>query len=288
MAIQAVQQTLSGITFAKASAANLAIANSATGVGTLTEVILPVSLETGKISVVSGDTNVTGVGTEFTTDFVRGEFLYYYTETTLSPVLVGRIASIVNDTQITLEDEATFSVSGKFCGGNSSLIPTTENILMRVPVNRPNGGTNFFIPNWNQWRSPANINGNNNQANNKLERVSAVGNPNSTVSPVSISYTITALGGWQPTVETIGGSGAGGGEVAGTTVTTYFSTTSSIPVFVFALLNPFGNSSDILAPNTLFKLFANPSFPQNCIAARPNYPKEDLIAAGYNNINPLI
>jgi hypothetical protein len=73
--------------------------------------------------------------------------------------------------------------------------------------------------------------------------------------------------------------------VNGAKVFVYFPTTASIPTNVYALLNPYGTGNQTLAPNTLFKIFANSNFNLNCIRAGLNYPQSNLKEAGYFDPN---
>jgi hypothetical protein len=69
--------------------------------------------------------------------------------------------------------------------------------------------------------------------------------------------------------------------VNGQKVTLYFQTAANFPVFCFAILNPFGEDAANLAPNTLYKLFAEEAFPLNGIIVTTAYSQQFLKLAGY-------
>jgi hypothetical protein len=277
MALNTSQQILPGITFAKATAANIALANSATGgaASDLQEVIAPITLATGKITCTSGSPGVTGIGTAFDKDFNTGDFLFSYDLYDANPSLLGKIIDIPSPTSIILADDAptTINAPGLYAGKTNSILAASDDIIMRVPV-VSGGGTTFFLPNWNQWLSPASYGQLNNSSTNNLNQYSIAGVP-TTEDPSfpNIQYTIRPFyEGWKTSAD-IGG-------VKGPSVV-YFPTTFDVPTFAYALLNPYGNADTLLAPNTLFRLFASQSFPANCITAGLRYSSELLRQAGY-------
>lgn len=270
MAITPVRQALPGITFARATEANIALANTATG-GTeadLQDIISPVTLATGKITCTSASTAITGIGTAFTTDFKIGDYLFYYDLFDAEPSLLGKIETISSNNSMTLTSGAptTINSPGRYCGKTNALLATQESIIMRVPVVR-SSGTTFFLPNWNMWLSPNSYGAFNNSSTNNLVRYSAINNPTEEATPPiqNISYTITPQFGWQINPSTL----------------TYFNTSAEIPNFAYGLIDPYGATAEVLAPNTLFKLFANPEFDENCIRATTSYSQSNLQSAGY-------
>jgi len=267
MAIIPVKQTLS-VTFARANEANLAIANSAKGgqEDSLTEVIAPVSRASGKITATQGNTAVSGVGTDFENDFSVGDYLFYYNIFTATPALLGKIASIQNASSMTLTaggSSTTINAPGAYCGFANVVLGASEDILMRVQTNYESPF--IYLPNWNQWLSPQDFGAYNNEATNNLETFSAIGNPSTPASPSNIPYTISPVFGWELNPAT----------------QTYFPAETDFPNFAFAVLSPYGSTSDNLSPNTLFKLFASASFDANAIKAGVNYKRSDLKLAGY-------
>lgn len=283
MAVIPSNQVLAGITFAQSTAENLAVANSATGgtASSLTNVITPVSLETGRIYYTSGSAVITGIGTEFLTDFEEGQYLFAYDRITAVPALLGKIFLITSDTSLTLTENVTTTVASTaavYCGKTNILLSTRDNIIMRVPVPVQTG--NFFLPYWANWRIAGGIDrGFNKSEISSLERISSVGSPATpaTAPYQSIKYTITPLiSGWIKYSE----QSSDRNEL--TTVVRYFpANQNSIPVFAYAELNPFGDGSQNLTPNTLFKLFASQDFNQNTIQAQNGYSQTDLKDAGY-------
>ena len=283
MAVIPSNQVLSGITFAQSTAENRAVANSATGgtVTSLTNIITPVSLETGRIYYQTGSPTVTGVGTEFEADFEAGQYLFAYDRITAAPALLGKILAIGSDTSLTLTDDAPATVASTapvYCGKTNILLSTRDNIIMRVPVPFQSG--NFFLPYWANWRIAGGVQkGLNKPERSSLERISSVGSPATPASTPyeSIAYTINPLiNGWIKYSE----SSDGRNEL--TSVVKYFpANQNSIPVFAYAELNPFGEGNQNLTPNTLFKLFASQSFDQNTIQATNGYLQTDLRDAGY-------
>lgn len=271
MAITPVTTNLPGITFAVANSANLAVANSPTGQGTLSEIITPVSLAKGKISSSTSSTSITGTGTEFLSDFNVGDYLFYYDIYTAVPALLGKIATVGSNSSITLEANALSTQTGVYCGGTNIVVRTQDNLIVRIPV--PITGTNqFSLPNWNNWLDrPKRYGAWNDSVTNSLKRISKPLTPSVPDTEQNIQYTLTPVFGWQ-TADTPTGP-------------VYFPSVASIPKFVYALLNPNGSGNAALAPNTLFKLFANSNFSLNCIRAGVNYAKSNLVEAGYFDPN---
>jgi hypothetical protein len=266
-------KTLSGIVFAKYTPANINIIESLSLPQVFTDVIKPVSLAAGKISVTEDGYDVYGVGTQFKTDFNYGDYIYYYNTQTLSPILLGQVNSVLTNTQITLENPSAVTITNGYAGSANTVLSTNDDILMQVPVvfNSP---TQACLPNWNQWRNPNTITSFNNSATNKIERISAVDDPTLIIStPENIPYTIDALTDAWSSYRATGG------------VPAYFATPSELPKYVYALLKIYGNASTNLAPNSLFKIFASASFTNNCVLVNLGVGGADLYAAGYNNVD---
>ena len=283
MAVIPSNKVLAGITFAQSTAENLAVANSATGgtASSLTNVITPVSLETGRIYYTMGSNVITGIGTEFSDDFEEGQYLFSYNRITAVPSLLGKILAVDGPTSLRLTEDVTTTVPSTapvYCGKTNILLSTRDNIIMRVPVPVESG--NFFLPYWANWRISGGIDrGFNQSQRSSLERISAVGSPATPANTPyeSIKYTINPLiSGW------IKYSEQAGSRNELTTVVKYFpANQNSIPAFAYAELNPYGDGSQNLTPNTLFKLFASQSFDQNTIQAQNGYLQTDLKDAGY-------
>lgn len=261
--------TASGITFAKANENNIAIANTRSGIGTLTEVIEPVTLASGTITVTG--TTVTGVGTSFLTDFAAGQYLFYYNYEG-EPALLGKILSVTIST-MTLTANATTNVSNVYCGMATTILGTAENLMIRIPV-APNG-PNVILPNWGAYRvieAPLEVTAENNSEFSNLEQYSVINAPQTPInSPVNIPFSITPVYNFQ-SYEAL---------VNGQKVTLYFQTAANFPVYCFAILNPYGENAANLAPNTLYKLFASEAFLLNGINVTTAYSQQFLTLAGY-------
>jgi hypothetical protein len=262
--------TASGITFAKANENNIAIANTRSGLGTLTEVIEPVTLASGIITVTG--TAVTGVGTSFLTDFAAGQYLFYYNYAG-EPALLGKILSVTTATSMTLTENATTNVTDVYCGMATTILGTAENLMIRIPV-VPNG-PNVILPNWGAYRvieAPFEVTAENNSEFSNLEQYSVINTPQTPINPtVNIPFSIAPVYNFQ-SYEAL---------VNGQKVTLYFQTAANFPVFCFAILNPFGEDAANLAPNTLYKLFAEEAFPLNGIIVTTAYSQQFLKLAGY-------
>ena len=263
--------TASGIVFAKATAENLAIANTQSGIGTLNDVIEPVTFAQGLINITSGSTAITGTGTVFRSDFSAGQFLFYY-DNEGDPVLVGKIASIASDTSMTLTANATVTKTLVNCGMSSIVLSTSDNIIIRIPVALTGFGPNVaVIPNWNVYKNL--VTGFNNTSSNTLEQYSITGTPQEAATPplVNIPYTITPVYNFQSFNATVGGQ----------RVTLYWQAATDFPSFCFAVFNPNGDADTKLAATTLYKLFASETFPLNGIRVTLSYNPGLLSQAGY-------
>jgi hypothetical protein len=257
--------------FAKATAENLAIANTQSGIGTLNDVIEPVTFAQGLINITNGSTAITGTGTLFTRDFNAGQFLFYY-DNEGDPVLAGKIASIASDTSMTLTANATVTKVLVNCGMSSIVLSTSDNILIRIPVALTGYGPNVaVIPNWNVYKNL--VTGFNNTSSNNLEQYSIVSRPQEAATPplVNIPYTITPVYNFQ-SFDAI---------VAGQRVTLYWQAPTNFPSFCFAVFNPNGDADTKLAATTLYKLFASETFPLNGIRVTLSYNPGLLSQAGY-------
>ena len=124
MAIIPVQQPLTDIVFAKATEANLAIANTPTGAGTLEDVIAPVTKAQGTITTAtpittagtatcsSGSNSVSGSGTTFEDDgFAAGMYLFFQ-DATNTYILAGIIDEVTDNVTITLTTDVLVPFSG--------------------------------------------------------------------------------------------------------------------------------------------------------------------------------
>lgn len=263
--------TATGITFAKATEANLAIANTQSGVGTLTDVIAPVTLATGTITTANpATTAITGVGTDFENDFAVGQYMFYYDETG-EPALLGKIATVSGPGSIVLTANASTTLTNAtYCGMAETILATSDNILIQIPV-VPNGQNSVTLPNWGAYRNT--VTGFNNTAGSNLEQYSLVNAPQTQATPplTPIPYTVTPVYNFQ-SYNTI---------VNGREVVRLFSDTPFFPSFCYAVFNPYGQENSVLAPNTLYKLFASESFQLNGIKVTTAFDPALLAQAGY-------
>ncbi len=267
---------LPGITYAKATPENILVASNPTGGAAtdLQDIINPITLATGKITTVAGNTAVVGIGTEFDIDFSVNDYLFAFDTFDTTPTLIGKIVAIGGAGSMTLSAGApdTISAPGVYAGKTNILLSTQDNVIMRVPTVVTNGV--LYIPNWKEWLKGSKIFGSwNQEITNRLERLSLVGVPTEEApSPANVQYTITPYTPWQN--RTVISSG-------GARNVLYFPSTSAFPSFVYALLNPYGATSEALASNTLYRFGVNPEFNQNCIVSGVDYPATELQAAGY-------
>lgn len=265
--------TAPGIVFAKANENNIAIAQTESGIGTLTDVISPVTLATGKISSDSTQTAVTGVGTRFKIDFLAGQFLYYYNNEG-EPAMLGRIDSITSDVLLTLSANATVTQTNVNCGMSTTVINRMDNLIVRIPV-VPNG-PNVIFPNWSSYRdinAQSDVTAFNNSEYSNIEQYSLINAPQTPIGGiVNISFTITPVYNFQ-SYDALNSSGQ--------KVRLYFKTTANFPSFCYAILNPFGDDATKLAPNTLYKVFVSESFDLNGINVTTGFSQDYLKIAGY-------
>lgn len=263
--------TASGITFAKANENNIAIANTQSGIGELTDVIAPVTLASGTITVST--TAVSGVGTAFRTDFAAGQYLFYYNNEG-EPALLGKISSVTNNVLMTLAATTATSVTDVYCGMASTILGTSESLMIRIPVVAQN--PNVIIPNWAAYRvieTPLDASSFNNSTYSNLEQYSNVNAPQVPATPplANIPFTIQPVYNFQSYEAIVGGQ----------KTTLYFQTAANFPSFCYAILNPYGEANSVLAANTLYKLFANENFNLNGVVATTAYLQQFLTLAGY-------
>jgi hypothetical protein len=266
--IVATNYVVPGIVFAKITQANLAAAYSQDGGddNSLTDIIAPVTLATGKITSDDTTAIVNGFATAFTTDFAVGDYLFYY-DNNATPILLGKIQSVDSDYQITLTDDSSTTLTNEtFCGGSNSVIPRGENLLVRFPVIPQ--GQGIIIPNWDQFRqSPVTQSSFNKTSLSSITTYSAVGDP--TIydpSGANVSFSITPIFPYTQVQNTNG-------------YKYIWTTANSFPNFIYAIINPYGLGTTRLPANTLYKLFAN----QNTkgIVATTNYPVLFMQTVGY-------
>jgi hypothetical protein len=250
---QLVTYTPTNVKFAVFNSQNLQVATASYtdplyNSTSLIDIVEPVTFAHGLISVTTSTTSVTGVDTEFLTDFIAGQFLYYYNMTG-DPVLIGQIATISSDTTITLtENYLGVTQTNVNCGKTDKVFGANEQYLVRIPVqyNNVNNGipTQIIIPNWSIYKS---TNGQlNNSTNMNLERFSNVNTPQIAATPplqnVPFRLNVLSKNSWE--------------ETTGNFFPTFDVT--ALPLYSFAIINvnP-GASPPLLSTNTLYKFFIN-------------------------------
>jgi hypothetical protein len=271
------QYNVSDIVYARPTPANLAIAitnSGGTSQSTIEEVIKPISLATGKINTDVNTNLVTGFETTFRTQFREGQYLYTY-DASGNPELIGKIVSISNNTTLLLTEPALLTRTLKYAGSSQTMLRGSDNILIRIPVvaaARNSNGivTEAYLPNWNEWRTPDNTlgsNGYNNPDSSNLVRYSNPGDVLSIDTTVSsdnyVQFTITPLNQFS------NGSNA---DVVWNL--------GSIPNYIWAQINPYGDNGVEMSQNTMFYLFTKTVFEEGLLVTN-NYSKRLLQLAGY-------
>jgi hypothetical protein len=254
----------SGIIYARANSANLAIARLNSGLGgDLTDVIASPTVETGTITASTGSATVTGSGTTFTSD-LEGQYLYAYNVSN-EPVLVGLVETVGSTTSLTLTANGSSAATAKAFGVSFSLITTIEPVIVAVPSNAPNA-TSTWIPDYTQWRvSPkSNPTTFNDVTISVLEQYTDSG---STLAidgtPANIPFTV------EPTQLFTQGNDS----------TTYWQRSNDLPTWTFAILNPYGSQPLQMASNTMFRWRTQELLPS--ILVSPGTLKTVVSTAGY-------
>lgn len=193
----------SEVKYYRINANNTAIAtsNSGTGTSSPTEEITAPVLGGTYVSGASGAV-ITGAasGGQNFNDLAENQYLYFIDSSNNGAyVLMGQIQTIDSATQVTLYDNSLATPSSSPADslvGSYFLITNTESLYMRVACSTIGAAPNYtFIPDFGKWRTSSNVvSGVNNTSITKLERVSNVGIPVSSASPVeNISFTIQTM-----------------------------------------------------------------------------------------------
>lgn len=269
---------VSDILYARATPANLAIAatnSGGTSSSTIEEVIKPPSLATGKITTDTSSNTVTGFQTTFKDQFKEGEYLYAY-DPSGAPELIGQISNISNQQTLTLTEPALFTRTLKYAGTNKMMLKGTDSLLIRIPVvvsAKSSDGTvtQAYIPNFNEWRLPDNtlgLNGFNNPDSSNIIRYSNPGDILSVDTPITtdsyIPFTIKSLNQFS--------NGSSTADVW---------RLGSIPNYIWASINPYGDDGSQMPQSTMFYLFTKTTFNDGLLVTT-DYPKSSLINAGYS------
>jgi hypothetical protein len=255
------------VQYFRVNANNTAIATSNSGNGQTTEeIIAPV---VGGTFVSNAGPVVTGAAIVGGNDFTAlspGQYLYY-TDNTGTYILVGQIETVDSATQITLfAAPLVVPPVSSVLSGSFALITNTEPIYLRIATQLVNSTVN--IPDFTTWRSTSNVTtGTNNPAVSSLQRVSNVGVPVSTASPVEeIPFTIQTMNQFTTSPAT------------GTSVR-YFPTTASFPSYIWIRITP-AITNNSLSSKTMYRLTTQESIlALNCDV---NTSLAKLQGAGYN------
>jgi hypothetical protein len=259
----------SGIIYAKATPANLAVAISPLGGRDedITDRINPPTLETGKITASVSSDVVTGIDVDFERDCKAGEYIFAYGAGAV-PVLVGRILSVDGPQQLTLTGDASSDADEAPYGLMKILLTTNENILIRVP-RIPLNEKDSWIPNWSAMRvRPFDANQYNDSTTyTSLTQYSETGVPIVIDSGTNVPFLI------QPSNRfTVYTSGS---------ISFCWRELRELPNFIFAVYNPFGNNSQQnLSGATMYKLFTTEQIPGLLVTT--NFSASTLAAAGYS------
>jgi hypothetical protein len=253
----------SPINYYRVNANNTSIATSSSGASAAPteEITAPVSATGTVLSVVG--TAVTGSGTNFTSAFDQGQYLYYI-DGSGNYNLIGQIGVIVSNTSITLTAAAVNTpTSGLVLAAAYSLITSNESIYIRIPT--AVGVTNTMdIPNFSSWRVGGGLN---DTTISQLQQMSTAGTPLSNQTPpTNIPFTFVTMNIFPAS-----------GQVNG--VTTYWRTSTDFPTFIWIKVTPQIGSSTNLASQTLFRFTTNENQPS--IVISPSTVQTFLSAAGY-------
>jgi hypothetical protein len=176
----------------------------------------PVNTPTAGDALAINTNVVTGVNTNFTTDFAAGEYLFYF-DAGGTPILVGKIAT-VSSAQIVL-----------------------TSFLIRIPVVANSGGV--FLPNWNNFRiPPPTITSYNDTNVASISTYSTVGNPAVIGSVTQAPFALRPSNVFPTTTIELGQK------------VLWFQPTPAFPNFVFAIVDPYGEQAGVnLAQNTMYQ-----------------------------------
>jgi hypothetical protein len=244
----------SEVKYYRINANNTAIAtsNSGTGTSSPTEEITAPVLGGTYVSGASGAV-ITGAATISGQDFndlAENQYLYFIDSSNNGAyVLMGQIQAIDSATQVTLYDNSLATPSSSPADslvGSYFLITNTESLYMRVACSTIGAAPNYtFIPDFGKWRTSSNVvSGVNNTSITKLERVSNVGIPVSSASPVeNIPFTI----------QTMNVFSSGGGPLSGVGGSaTFWPNTGLLPEYMWIRITP-SVTNNILSSKTMYR-----------------------------------
>jgi len=242
--------------FYRVNANNTAIATSASGSGTPTEEIGKIVLSAGTIAFSTASAVVTGTSTQFQTDtqFQPGLVLVYLNSISNEIDLVGIIASVDSETQITLVENAANTDTGVSCAATAVLINANENYYTRFTPNLLSAGQILEVPDLTAMKTTGT--GWTNPSLFSLTQFSDTGDINAEApSPTNIDQAISAA-----TVFSVSASNTAN----------WFTTSGNFPAYVWALINPNGSRNVQLAESTLFKILCRGVLPSVQFTANQN------------------
>lgn len=222
----------------------------------------PVNTPTLGDTLAKNTNIVTGVNTQFLTDYLPGDYLFYF-DASGSPILVGRI-STVSDAQLVLTAKSNVDVVNKKGGKVNVVINGSESFLIRIPA-IPNGNA-VYLPNWDSFRLTATPTSYNNDTVSSISTYSAPNNPAVIGTPSQAPFSITPTNVFPQLSNKI-----------------FYQTPSpDFPNYLFAVLNPFGDQADLnLIQNTMYQFQCSDSI--DGILAGANTLVSTLLANGYSS-----
>jgi hypothetical protein len=244
--------------------------------------------EAATVTPADGDTLavntnvVVGDGTSFMSDFVAGDYLFYY-DSNGSPVLFGRVSiTPTNNSVLQLVNKWTTPIVNKYCGKINLVVNGAESFLIRIPA-VPNGAivngfpTKVFLPNWNSFRITSGEFTSYNDTNvSSISTYSLVGNPSSIGSATQVPYSITPTNIFNSVAKPTPSNPQN--RVLWPPLST--ANNAAFPNFVFAIFNPYGNNQgENMAQNTMFKFLCAETI--QGFQAVANTTADTLIANGY-------
>lgn len=265
----------SEVKYYRINANNTAIAttNGGTGTSSPTEEITAPVLGGTYVSGASGAVIIGAAsgGQDFN-DFAVNQYLYFIDSANNGAyVLMGQIQTIDSATQVTLYDNSLATPSSSPADSlvaSYFLITNTESLYLRVACTTIGAApSKTLIPDFSKWRTSANvITGLNNPSITKLERVSNVGIPVSSASPVeNISFTIQTMNVF-----------SSGTSVDGST---FWSNSGLLPSYIWIKITP-SVTNNILSSKTMYRFTTVETFEGLEVGA--NTSAAYLSGKGYN------
>lgn len=227
----------------------------------LTLTAAPVNTPTGGSTLAKNTNVVTGVNTQFTSDYAAGDYLFYF-DAGGTPILIGRIAT-VSDAQLVLTAKATVDVLNRKGGKVNVFINGSESFLIRIPV--VSNGNAIYVPNWNSFRISASPTSYNDDTVSSISTYSAPNNPAVIGTPVQAPFSITPTNVFPAFNNRI-----------------WYAVPPKFPNYIFALINPYGNQAGLtLVQNTMYQFSCDENI--NGILTGAQTPVSDMLDIGYSS-----